>query len=301
MSASGDRRQAGSPDFRSFLLHRRPVPHRRQLARRRAARGPAARTSSWTSAFVPEHRTPVAPRLRVRTCRCRAGSSTTGRCTACRGRWCSTWRSPRRCSARRAASSTRGSHETATRMVLGGRALADDPLTQRRLAEATWTVDAALTRMRADATELWQMAEARDAAVDGAASADALEHEPRLRAGRRRGRRPVPCGAAAVRSTSITRCSAASRTCRARSATPSSSPIRWPRPSAGDCSARPSRSWCCDRSLSYIGFTSPNAEEWTSFGPEVLGLEVAVPVRTGGSPAARRRRPSDRHPSWRHR
>ncbi len=29
------------------------------------------------------------------------------------------------------------------------------------------------------------------------------------------------------------------------------------------------------RSLSYIGFTSPNAEKWLEFGPEVLGLELA--------------------------
>jgi 3-hydroxy-9,10-secoandrosta-1,3,5(10)-triene-9,17-dione monooxygenase len=37
---------------------------------------------------------------------------------------------------------------------VGGR-LADDPLTQRRLAEATWSLDAALTTMRADAVSLW--------------------------------------------------------------------------------------------------------------------------------------------------
>ena len=29
------------------------------------------------------------------------------------------------------------------------------------------------------------------------------------------------------------------------------------------------------RSLSYIGFTSPNAEKWLEFGPEILGLELA--------------------------
>jgi len=29
------------------------------------------------------------------------------------------------------------------------------------------------------------------------------------------------------------------------------------------------------QALSYIGFTSPNAEEWLKFGPEVLGLELA--------------------------
>jgi len=29
------------------------------------------------------------------------------------------------------------------------------------------------------------------------------------------------------------------------------------------------------RSLGYIGFTSPSADEWSTFGPEILGLEVA--------------------------
>ena len=45
----------------------------------------------------------------------------------------------------------------------GGRA-ADDPLIQQRLAEATWYLDASITRVRADAIELWRMAEAREAA-----------------------------------------------------------------------------------------------------------------------------------------
>ncbi len=34
-------------------------------------------------------------------------------------------------------------------------------------------------------------------------------------------------------------------------------------------------------SLSYIGFTSPNADEWTTFGPEVLGLELVDPGADG--------------------
>ena len=38
---------------------------------------------------------------------------------------------------------------------------ADDPLVQRRIAEATWMVDGAIARLRGDAEELWQMAEAR--------------------------------------------------------------------------------------------------------------------------------------------
>jgi 3-hydroxy-9,10-secoandrosta-1,3,5(10)-triene-9,17-dione monooxygenase len=50
--------------------------------------------------------------------------------------------------------------ETASRSLPGGIKLADDPLTQRRLAEATWTLDAAVTKMRADAVTLWDMADA---------------------------------------------------------------------------------------------------------------------------------------------
>jgi 2,3-dihydroxybiphenyl 1,2-dioxygenase len=34
-------------------------------------------------------------------------------------------------------------------------------------------------------------------------------------------------------------------------------------------------------SLSYIGFTSPQADAWTEFGPEVLGLELAPPGPDG--------------------
>jgi 3-hydroxy-9,10-secoandrosta-1,3,5(10)-triene-9,17-dione monooxygenase len=47
---------------------------------------------------------------------------------------------------------------------LGGR-VADDPLMQRRLAEAIWDVDAAVARIRADAEIAWQMAEARAVAT----------------------------------------------------------------------------------------------------------------------------------------
>ncbi len=40
--------------------------------------------------------------------------------------------------------------------------LAEDPLTQRRLADAVWYLDAATSRMRADAVEMWSRAEAGD-------------------------------------------------------------------------------------------------------------------------------------------
>lgn len=48
--------------------------------------------------------------------------------------------------------------ESSGRVIPPGVALADDPLTQRRLAEAHWNLDAAVTMLRADADTLWQMA-----------------------------------------------------------------------------------------------------------------------------------------------
>lgn len=53
--------------------------------------------------------------------------------------------------------------ETATRRIPPGIALADDPLTQRRLAEATWTLDAAIATVRNDAIDLYSRAEAGEA------------------------------------------------------------------------------------------------------------------------------------------
>ena len=49
------------------------------------------------------------------------------------------------------------------KLSTGGRA-ADDALIQDRIATATWYLDASITRVRADAIELWQMAEAREPA-----------------------------------------------------------------------------------------------------------------------------------------
>jgi 3-hydroxy-9,10-secoandrosta-1,3,5(10)-triene-9,17-dione monooxygenase len=54
--------------------------------------------------------------------------------------------------------------QTRTR-ELGGRPACDDALTQRRLAEAVWTIDAARARMHVDATELWQMVVEGEAAT----------------------------------------------------------------------------------------------------------------------------------------
>jgi 3-hydroxy-9,10-secoandrosta-1,3,5(10)-triene-9,17-dione monooxygenase len=50
--------------------------------------------------------------------------------------------------------------ETAGRVIPPGIRLADDPLTQRRLADATWILDTAIARLRADAVELYARAEA---------------------------------------------------------------------------------------------------------------------------------------------
>jgi 3-hydroxy-9,10-secoandrosta-1,3,5(10)-triene-9,17-dione monooxygenase len=50
------------------------------------------------------------------------------------------------------------------RRLMSGARAADDAILQQRLAEAIWYLDASVARMRADATLLWQMAEAREAA-----------------------------------------------------------------------------------------------------------------------------------------
>lgn len=50
------------------------------------------------------------------------------------------------------------------RRLMSGERAADDAILQQRLAEATWYLDASVARIRADANELWQMAEAREAA-----------------------------------------------------------------------------------------------------------------------------------------
>ncbi|MCB1038777.1 MAG: acyl-CoA dehydrogenase family protein [Acidimicrobiales bacterium] len=52
--------------------------------------------------------------------------------------------------------------EAAARVIPPGIRLADDPLTQRRLADSTWTLDAAIGSMRSAAIELQARAEAHD-------------------------------------------------------------------------------------------------------------------------------------------
>ena len=48
------------------------------------------------------------------------------------------------------------------RVMTGGGRVADDPLSQRRLAEARWDLDAAVTVVRVDAQTMWDMATARE-------------------------------------------------------------------------------------------------------------------------------------------
>jgi 3-hydroxy-9,10-secoandrosta-1,3,5(10)-triene-9,17-dione monooxygenase len=54
--------------------------------------------------------------------------------------------------------------ETKERRAAGVGRLADDPFTQRRLAEALWDLDAAVAVIHADADVMWQMAEAQEVA-----------------------------------------------------------------------------------------------------------------------------------------
>jgi 3-hydroxy-9,10-secoandrosta-1,3,5(10)-triene-9,17-dione monooxygenase len=51
--------------------------------------------------------------------------------------------------------------ETRSRVVPGGARLADDAITQRRLADTVWDLDAATMVVRAEAERMWDMAEAR--------------------------------------------------------------------------------------------------------------------------------------------
>jgi 3-hydroxy-9,10-secoandrosta-1,3,5(10)-triene-9,17-dione monooxygenase len=52
--------------------------------------------------------------------------------------------------------------ETAARVVAGTGRLADDPFTQRRLADALWDLDATVAVVQADMRMFWDMAEARE-------------------------------------------------------------------------------------------------------------------------------------------
>lgn len=55
--------------------------------------------------------------------------------------------------------------ESQPRVIAGGDRVADDPLMQRRLAEARWVLDAGASRLDADVAEMWEMAGAGTAAT----------------------------------------------------------------------------------------------------------------------------------------
>ena len=57
--------------------------------------------------------------------------------------------------------------QSATRTLSSGARVADDPLMQRRLAEATWDLDVAMTRMRADADRAVADGRGARAGLDG--------------------------------------------------------------------------------------------------------------------------------------
>jgi len=150
----------GIPDFRSFLL--RPDQYRIEDTWHVAGlRGTGSKDIVVESTFVPEHRTqshgdyalgaPLpgqelnqGPLYRLPwsvVFNMALASSVLG---ASRG-FVDTW-----------------IEENSGRVLTGGRRLADDPLAQRRLADAVWVLDAAIATMRADAVELWQRAEVHD-------------------------------------------------------------------------------------------------------------------------------------------
>ena len=237
----GDRRLPVVPPAR------RRVPHRRHLARRRPARHGQQGHRRRRRRSCPAHRTQSHTDYAMGDRAAGPGSATTVRCTGCRGRSCSTWPSPRPCSAPPRASSTSWIVEARDRVVPGASALADDPLTQRRVAEAAWTLDAAMTLLRTDAAELTRRAERRRRADDGRSGHVPLAPQPQLRAGRQRRGRPDACR---VRPLGVPRPPAAAalpgHPGRARPRLPAPR-RRWPRPSAARCSARRCPSSSCRR------------------------------------------------------
>lgn len=137
---------AGPPDYRSFLLY--PDQYEIEDTWHVAGlKGTGSKDIVVEETFVPEHRSQshldyaLAHPLRLPwsvVFNMALAASVLGSAAGFMERWTS---------------------ETASRVIPPGIALADDPLTQRRLAEAHWTLDAATTLMRRDATMLWAMAE----------------------------------------------------------------------------------------------------------------------------------------------
>ena len=160
----GSREVAGKPvrDFRSFLLRRDQyqIDDNWQVA---GLQGTGSKDIVVAEAFVPEHRSQshidYATNLSLTGQKLNEGP-------LYRLPWSVVFHMA-------LASATLGSargfvelwtaHTRDRTLSFGGRA-ADDSLMQKRLAEATWYLDTSIMRMRADAIELGQMAEARKAA-----------------------------------------------------------------------------------------------------------------------------------------
>ena len=160
----GSREVAGKPvrDFRSFLLRRDQyqIDDNWQVA---GLQGTGSKDIVVAEAFVPEHRSQshidYATNLSLPGQKLNDGP-------LYRLPWSVVFHMA-------LASATLGSargfvdlwtaHTRDRTLSFGGRA-AEDALMQKRLAEATWYLDASILRMRADAIELGRMAQARQAA-----------------------------------------------------------------------------------------------------------------------------------------
>ena len=264
---------------------------------------PAARTSSSTATFVPEHRTQSHLDYAMGAAAARPGASTTVRCTACRGRSCSTWRSPRPCSA-----SAQGFVDTwiaesadpvgARRRPAGRRPARPSGASPRR----TWTSTRPSTMLRADAADhvgRWPRP----------ATSRRWPSGPRMRWNLNRGCEQVGDVVAELFRAASGRSIFLDHPLQRRfQDIQAGARSRLPRPRPGRqgrrrrrSSARRSRSWCCDRvpGLHRVHLTERRGVDvLRPRGPRAR----ARPSRSGrrGSPAPRRRRPSDRRPPWRH-
>lgn len=150
-----DRGEAQIPDYRSFLLHHGQyrIEDNWNVS---GLKGTGSKDIVVDAAFVPDHRSQshveyafgdhlpgwdVNPGVLYRLpwsvlFNAALAASVLG---ACRG-FVDTWIA-----------------ESSGRSIGPGKKLADDPLAQRRVAEATWDIEAAITRLRSDVIELTEM------------------------------------------------------------------------------------------------------------------------------------------------
>ena len=148
-------------DFRSLLLMRDQyrIEDNWHVA---GLKGTGSKDIVVEETFVPDYRTQSHLDYATNR-RCPDKRSIRGRSTECRGRWCSTWRWPHRRSALRADSSMRGrQHRASAGSVRStGRGRRDSSAASCRSGLVPRCF---VARMRADAIELWQMAEAGEPA-----------------------------------------------------------------------------------------------------------------------------------------